>query len=77
MSRRMSFEGEAEDIGQEELWNSFLAIRLDEAQANDGVQTIYIPTGGGRRVGEHPLVAALDGKRVRVTIEVVEAGERR
>lgn len=61
-------------MGQEELWNSFLAIRSE--QANDGVQTIYIPTGGGRRVGEHPLVAALDGKRVRVTIEVVDGGEQ-
>lgn len=76
MTEKRVFEGMVEDIGQEELWNSFLAIRLNEAQSNDEVQTIYVPTGGGRRVGEHPLVKALAGKRVRVTIETCDPEPR-
>lgn len=69
MTGRHVVEGPAEHIGTEELWNDFISIHGEGG-------SIYIPLGMGRRIGEHPLVEALDGKRVRVTIEVVEDGEQ-
>lgn len=64
----LRYDGDAKHIGQEELWNDFIAIY--------GETPIYISLGGGRRIGEHPLVKALDGKRVRVTIEEITDGEQ-
>lgn len=78
MREKRVYEGVVTDIGQEELWNHFLAIypEIDDECSVEDLSTIYISVGGRRRIGEHPLIEALSGKRVRVTIEEITDGER-